>query len=81
VHYKRAGLEILGPGKGYILKQVEIEDATFRFLAWLVRQDVTLPAVMVHYLKWNRYSEEEIKQHFLALHMACIEAKKELKNE
>jgi len=63
------------------LKRIEIEDETFRFLAWLVRQDVTLPAVMVHYLKWNRYTKKEIKQHFLALHMACIEAEKELKNE
>jgi len=71
------GTETLVLGKGSSLKTIEIEDETLRFLAWLVRQDVTLPAVMVHYLKWNRYSKEEIKQHFLALHMACIEAEKE----
>ena len=70
--YNLAGLENLGLRKGCILRSVEIEDEAFRFLAWLVRQDVTLPAVMVHYLKWNNYSEQEIKNHLLALNMACI---------
>ena len=61
------------------LRTIKAPNETFKFLAWLVRQDVTLPAVMVHYLKWNRYTKEEIKQHFLALHMACIEAQQESK--
>jgi len=77
VHHKLAGLEILGLRKGYILKQVEIEDEAFRFLAWLVRQDVTLPSIMSDYLKWNLYTKKEIKSHLLALNMACIEAQKE----
>jgi hypothetical protein len=76
VHHKLAGLEILGLRKGYILKQVEIEDEAFRFLAWLVRQDVTLPSIMSDYLKWNQYTKQEIKNHLLALNMACIEAQK-----
>ena len=59
------------------MRPVEIEDEAFHFLAWLVRQDVTLPAVMVHYLKWNHYTKKEIKSHLLALNMACIEAEKE----
>ncbi|MHC3129402.1 MAG: hypothetical protein IBV52_04925 [Candidatus Bathyarchaeota archaeon] len=59
------------------MKRIEIEDETLRFLAWLVRQDVTLPSVMVHYLKWNRYTKKEIKKHLLALNMACLEAQKE----
>jgi len=59
------------------MKTIRISNETFKFLAWLVRQDVTLPAVMVHYLKWNKYSKEEIKTYFLALNMACIEAEKE----
>jgi len=76
VHHKLAGLEILGLRKGYMLKSVEIEDEAFRFLAWLVRQDVTLPSIMSDYLKWNQYTKQEIKNHLLALNMACIEAQK-----
>ena len=59
------------------LRTIKAPNETFKFLAWLVRQDVTLPSVMVHYLKWNRYSKQEIKSHLLALNMACIEAEKE----
>jgi len=59
------------------LRTIKAPNETFKFLAWLVRQDVTLPSVMVHYLKWNHYSKKEIKQHLLALNMACIEAEKE----
>ena len=59
------------------MKTLRTSDETFKFLAWLVRQDVTLPAVMTDYLKWNNYSKEEIKNHLLALNMACIEAEKE----
>ena len=46
------------------MKSVKIPDETFEFLAWLVRQDVTLPNVMVDYLKWDRYTKEEIRAHF-----------------
>lgn len=59
------------------LRTIKAPNETFKFLAWLVRQDVTLPSVMVYYLKWNHYSEEEIKQHLQALNEACIEAQKE----
>ena len=58
------------------MKTIRISDETIRFLAWLVRQDVTLPSVMVYYLKWNHYTKQEIKNHFLALNDACIEAEK-----
>ena len=59
------------------MKTLRIPDETVNFLAWLVRQDVTLPAVMVDYLKWNHYTKHEIKKHLLALNMACIKAQKE----
>jgi hypothetical protein len=71
------GTETLVLGKESSLKTIEIEDETLRFLAWLVRQDVTLPSVMVDYLKWNRYTKKEIEQHLQALNMVCIEAQKE----
>jgi hypothetical protein len=71
------GTETLVLGKGSNLKTIEIEDETLRFLAWLARQDVTLPSVIVDYLKWNQYTKKEIEKHFLALHMACLEAEKE----
>ena len=58
------------------MKTIKIPDETFEFLAWLVRQDVTLPAVMTDYLKWNNYTKKEIKSNLLALNMACIEAQK-----
>ena len=75
--YNLAGLENLGIRKGCIMRPVEIEDEAFHFLAWLVRQDVTLPSIMSDYLKWNNYTQQEIKSHLLALNMACIEAQKE----
>ena len=59
------------------MKTLRISDETIKFLAWLVRQDVTLPSIMTDYLKWNHYSKQEIKKHLLALNMACIEAQKE----
>ena len=59
------------------LRTIKAPNETVKFLAWLVRQDVTLPAVMVEYLKWNHYSKEEIKNHLLTLNMACIEAIKD----
>jgi len=59
------------------LRTIKAPNDAFKFLAWLVRQDVTLPAVMVDFLKWNHYTKEEIKNHLLALNMACIEAQKE----
>ena len=58
------------------LKTIKAPKETIKFLSWLVRQDVTLPSVMVDYLKWNLYSKKEIKDHLLALHMACIEKEK-----
>ena len=59
------------------MKTIKVPNEAFKFIAWLVRQDVTLPAVMTHHLKWNHFSEQEIKSHFLDLNMACIEAEKE----
>ena len=59
------------------LKTIKAPNEALKFLGWLVRQDVTLPAVMVHHLKWNHYSKQEIKKHFLALNMACLEAEKD----
>ena len=58
------------------MKTIKIPDETLKFLVWLVRQDVTLPSVMVHYLKWNRYTEKQIKTHLIALYNACTEAEK-----
>lgn len=55
-------------------RAIKIPEKTFEFLTYLARQDVTLPAVLVHYLKWNRYTSEEIKEHFQALNCACIRA-------
>jgi hypothetical protein len=56
-------------------KTIEISDETFEFLAYLARQDVTLPAVLADYLKWDRYTREEIKAHLHALDSACIKAR------
>ena len=56
------------------LRILKIPDETFKFLAWLVRQNVTFPAVLIDYLEWNRYSKEEVKEHLHALNEACIEA-------
>jgi len=56
------------------MKTIKIADETFEFLDWLVRQDVTLPNVIVHVLEWNRYTKEQIKAHLHALNSACIEA-------
>ena len=59
------------------LRTIKAPNDAFKFLAWLVRQDVTLPSIMSDYLKWNNYTQQEIKSHLLALNMACIEAQKE----
>jgi len=59
----------------YGMKTIEISDETFEFLAYLARQDVTLPAVLADYLKWDRYTKEEIKAHLHALDNACIKAR------
>jgi hypothetical protein len=56
------------------MKILKIPDETFEFLAWLVRQDITLPGVMVYYLKWDRYTREQIKAHLDALNEACIKS-------
>ena len=57
------------------MKVIKIPDETFKFLAWLVKQNVTLPAVLVDYLEWNRYTKEEVKAHLHAIDSACIEAR------
>lgn len=56
------------------MKTINIPDETFEFLAYLARQNVTLPAVLVEYLKWS-YTKEEIKRHLHTLNDACIEAR------
>jgi hypothetical protein len=56
------------------MKIIKIPDETFEFLAYVARQDVTLPSVLVDYLKWNHYTKEEIKAHLHALNDACNEA-------
>ena len=59
------------------MKIIKSPDETFQFLAWLVRQDITLPNVIVDYLKWNRYTREQLKAHLDALNEACIESAEE----
>jgi transposase-like protein len=59
------------------MKTIKIPDETFEFLAWLVRQDVTLPSVITDYLKWNKYSKKQIKAHFQTLNNACIKPREE----
>ena len=54
------------------MKTMKIPDETFEFLAWVVRQDVTLPAVMVDYLKWDIYTKEDMRAHFHVLNDECI---------
>ena len=56
------------------MKTIKTPDETFRFLAWLVKQDVTLPGVLVDHLKWNHFSKQEVKAHLRNLHNACIDA-------
>lgn len=56
------------------MKTIGFPDETFEFLAYLARQDVTLPAVLVEYLKWN-YTQEEIKHHLHTLNDACTETR------
>ena len=56
------------------MKTVNIPDETFEFLAYLARQDVMLPAVLVEYLKWS-YTIVEIKRHLHVLNDACILAR------
>ena len=57
------------------MKSIKIADETFEFMAWLVRQDVTLPAVMTDYLKWDKYTKEEIRAHFHVFDDACIKSR------
>lgn len=56
------------------MKTIEISDETFEFLAFLARQNVTLPAVLADHLKWDRFTKEEIKTYLHDLHDACIKA-------
>jgi len=57
------------------MKTIKIPDETFKFLGWLVRQDVTLPSIIVDQLEWTDYTKEQIKAHLHALNNACIEAR------
>ena len=59
------------------MKIIKIPHETFEFLAWLVRQDITLPNVMVYDLKWDRYTWKQIKAHLDILNEACIESAEE----
>jgi hypothetical protein len=59
------------------MKILKIPDETFQFLAWLVRQDITLPNVMVYDLKWKNYTWKQIKTHLDILNEACIESAEE----
>jgi hypothetical protein len=56
------------------MKTIKIPDETFEFLVYVARQDVTLPPLLVDYLKWDRYTKEEIKAHLHALNDACNKA-------
>ena len=57
------------------MKTLHISDETFEFLDFLSRQNVTLPAMLAEYLKWDRYTQEEIKNHLHILNEACIKAR------
>jgi hypothetical protein len=56
------------------MKTIRLTNETSEFLEWLVRQDVTLPSVITDYLRWDKYSKEQITAHFRALYNACIES-------
>ena len=58
-----------------LMKTVRISDETFEFLAYIARQDVTLPALLVDYLKYSCYTKDEIKAHLDALNDACNETR------
>jgi hypothetical protein len=53
---------------------IKVTEEAFEFLAYLARQDITLPALLVDYLKWD-YSTEQIKGLLNILDSACIEAR------
>lgn len=53
---------------------IKVAEEVFEFLAYLARQDVTLPALLVDYLKWD-YSTKQIKDLLNILDSACIEAR------
>ena len=57
------------------MKIIEIPDEAFEFLAYLTRQNATLPSVLVDYLKWPQYTKEKVKAHLHALNDACIKAR------
>ena len=57
------------------MKVIKIQDETFEFLAYLARQDITLPGLFVDYLKWDRYTKEQIKTHFEKLNEAVAKAR------
>ena len=53
------------------MKTIKIPNETFEFLAYVARQDVTLPPLLVDYLKWDRYTKEEVKVHLHVLDSTC----------
>jgi len=53
---------------------IKVTEEAFEFLAYLARQDITLPALLVDYLKWD-YSTGQIKGLLNILDSACIEAR------
>jgi hypothetical protein len=57
-----------------LMKTIKIPDETFEFLEYVARQDVTLPSLLGDYLKWDRFTKEEIKIHLHALNDACNKA-------
>jgi predicted transcriptional regulator len=44
------------------MKTVRLTDKTCEFLNILAKQNVTLPDVFVDYLKWTRWTKDEIKK-------------------
>ena len=53
---------------------IKVTEEAFEFLAYLVRQDVTLPALLADHLKWD-YSREQIKEFLNIIDSACNEAR------
>ncbi|MFW6110612.1 MAG: hypothetical protein ACOC6H_01090 [Thermoproteota archaeon] len=56
------------------MKTLQIPDDTLQFLLWLVKQDVTLPHIIVDYLQWEDYTKQDIKEHLHNLIEACYQA-------
>lgn len=59
------------------MRDIRIPEDTLQFLLWLVKQDVTLPHVIVDYLKWEEYTKREIKEHLHNLTDACYQSQED----